>query len=112
MLNKRGMKERRERRRTAETVVRTHVAVITAPADHGRSLSLQHEVDLVKASLLYADTLEVLSLGNQMIRELNKFTAGDSTSLYSLLLSLDDDTLQHMAPNADLEQFRQLVPLL
>jgi hypothetical protein len=108
----RGRKARPARRRTLDTVVRTHIAVITAPADHGRTLSLEHEIKLVKASLLYADTVEVLSLGNQMIRELNKFLAGDSTNLYGLLLSLDDDALRHMNPDVDLGQFRQVLPIL
>jgi hypothetical protein len=104
---------RRERRRTAKTAVSTHVTVITAPADHGTTLSLKHEVDLVKASLLYADTVEVLSLGNQMIRNFNEFTAGDGTNLYALLTSLDDATLLHLDPNIqDVEQWRQLVPIL
>jgi hypothetical protein len=38
--------------------------------------------------MLYADTVEVLSLGNQMIRDVNKFAAGDATDLYALLTSL------------------------
>lgn len=112
ILTRRGKKERPQRRRTAETIARTHVAVITAPADQGKSVDLHHEVDLVKASLLYADTVEVLSLGNQMIRELNKFSAGDSNNLFALLLALDDDTLRHMKPDIDLDQFRRLAPLL
>jgi hypothetical protein len=66
----------------------------------------------VKASLLYADSVEVLSLGGQMIREMNKFATGDGMNLYSLLQSLDDDTLRPMIPDLDLKQFRQLLPLL
>jgi hypothetical protein len=103
---------RRERKRTAETVVRTHLAVVTAPANNGSTIGVQHEVELVKASLLYADSVEVLSLGGQMIREMNKFAAGDGMNLYSLLYSLDDETLRSMSPDLDLEQFRQLLPLL
>jgi hypothetical protein len=103
---------RRERKRTAETVVRTQLAVVTAPANNGSTIGVQHEVELVKASLLYADSVEVLSLGGQMIREMNKFAAGDGMNLYSLLYSLDDDTLRSMSPDLDLEQFRQFLPLL
>jgi hypothetical protein len=104
---------RRERRRTAETIVRTRVAVITSPDNQGTTLSLKHEVDLVKAALLYADTVEVLSLGNQMVRDVNTFAAGDSTNLYALLASLDDSTLLHLDPNVrDVDQWRQLVPML
>jgi hypothetical protein len=63
--------------------------------------------------MLYADTVEVLSLGNQMIRDVNKFAAGDATDLYALLTSLPDSTLLHLDPNIrDVDQWRQLVPLL
>jgi hypothetical protein len=104
---------RRERRRTAETVVRTHLAVITAPTQNpGSTIGFQHEVDLVKASVLYADNVEVLSLGSQMINEINTFAAGEDTNLYSLLCALDDDTLRYMHPNIDPEPFRELVPIL
>jgi hypothetical protein len=68
-LSKRNGKPlRRDRERTAETVVRTHLAVVAAPVNGpGPTISVQHEVELVKASLLYADSAEVLSLGGQMI---------------------------------------------
>jgi hypothetical protein len=63
--------------------------------------------------MLYADTVEVLSLGNQMIRDVNKFAAGDATDLYALLTSLPDSILLPLAPNIrDVDQWRQLVPLL
>jgi hypothetical protein len=63
--------------------------------------------------MLNADTVEVLSLGNQMIRDVNKFAAGDATDLYALLTSLPDSTLLHLDPNIrDVDQWRQLVPLL
>ncbi len=72
---------RRERRRTAQTVVGTHLAVITAIANNGQTINFQHEVDLVKASVLYADDVEILSLGSRMVRQINEFAAGDSMSL-------------------------------
>lgn len=65
------------------------------------------------SKMLYADTVEVLSLGNQMIRDVNKFAAGDATDLYALLTSLPDSILLPLAPNIrDVDQWRQLVPLL
>jgi hypothetical protein len=42
----------RDRRRMAETVVRTHIAVFTGPRDNPDPLSLTHELDLIKASVL------------------------------------------------------------
>jgi len=112
IVSRNNRQPRRERRRTSPTVVRTHVAVITAPGGNDGTLSFQHEVELVKAALLYADTVEVLSPGNQMIREVNKFSAGDGTNMYSLLGSLDDDTLRYMQPDMDVSQFREFLPYL
>lgn len=65
MTTRKG-KLRPARRRTSETVVRTHVVVITAHAEGGRVASTRPEVDLIKAAILYADSVEVLSLGNQL----------------------------------------------
>jgi hypothetical protein len=72
-------KLRPARRRTSETVVRTHVVVITAHAEGGRVASTRPEVDLIKAAILYADSVEVLSLGNQLIRSLDGHASGDAT---------------------------------
>lgn len=108
----RGKKTRPPRRRTSPTVVRTHLAVITGLENDGRTISIHHEVELVKAALLYADTVEVLSLGNQAIREVNKFASGDASSMWALLGSLDDDTLRYLSPDLDLDQFRQLMPIM
>jgi hypothetical protein len=107
-----GKPARRERRRTAQTVVETHLAVITAIANNGQTINFQHEVDLVKASVLYADDVEILSIGSQMVSQMNEFAAGDSMNLYALLTSLDDDTLRYLSPDLDPEQLRQLTPLL
>lgn len=105
-------KPRQPRKRTAETVVRTHLAIITGIANEGRTISVHHENELVKASLLYADTVEVLSLGNQMVRELSNFAGGDPGNLWTLLASLDNDTLRHINLDLDPDQLRQAVSIL
>jgi hypothetical protein len=62
--------------------------------------------------MLYADTIEVLSLGNQMIRNLNVLAAGQSTNLLPVLDSLGDKTLRHLSPGVDVQQLRQMIPIL
>jgi hypothetical protein len=96
------------RRRTSETVVRTHVVVITAPAEDGRVASIRPEVDLVKAAILYADSVEVLSLGNQLIRTLDGYASGDSTKLWALTSLIGDNNLRQLDPELDIEQLRQV----
>jgi hypothetical protein len=98
---------RRERRPTAQTVVGTHLAVITAPGNDGQTIDLQQEVDLVKASVLHADDVEILSLGSQMVRQMNEFAASDSMNLWALLAGLDDNTLRNINPDLDVELLRQ-----
>lgn len=100
-----------ERKRTSQTVVRTHIAVVSIESG-GSGISVRHLVDLVKASLLYADTVEVLSIANQMVRGLAEFSASDPSSLLALLGSLDDATIQHLSPGLDPSQLREVLPLL
>jgi len=52
--------------------------VITAHAEGGRVASTRPEVDLIKAAILYADSVEVLSLSNQLIRSLDGHASGDT----------------------------------
>jgi hypothetical protein len=111
-VSRRDRKARQPRRTTSPTVVRTHLAVITGVSDGGSTISVRHEIELVKAALLYADTVEVLSLGNQLVREVNNFAGGDANNMWALLGSLDDDTLRYLSPDMDLEQFRQVMPIL
>lgn len=111
-MSGRGRRPRHPRQRTSPTVVRTHLAVITGVSNGGDTVSVHHEIELVKASLLYADTIEVLSLGNQIVREVNKFAAGDANNMWALLGALDDETLRHLGPNLDVDTFRQVLPLL
>ncbi len=100
-----------ERKRTSQTVVRTHMAVVSLESG-GSGISVRHLIDLVKASLLYADTVEVLSIANQMVRALAEFSASDPSSLLTLLGSLDDATNQHVSPGLDPSQLRTVLPLL
>ncbi|VEP41814.1 hypothetical protein TLA_TLA_02899 [Tessaracoccus lapidicaptus] len=111
-MNRRaGRRQPQERRRTSQTVVRTHMAVVSIESG-GSGISVRHLIDLVKASLLYADTVEVLSIANQMVRGLAEFSGNDPSSLLALLGSLDDATLQHLSPGLDPSQLRALLPLL
>jgi hypothetical protein len=86
--------------------------VVTGLDNTTNGVSVRREIELVKASLLYADTVEVLSLGNQMVRELHRFAAGEPINLWALMLSLDDDTLRYLGYDGDIGTLRQVLPLL
>lgn len=97
--------QRRQRARTSQTVVRTHLAIITAVSTGGE-ISVRAETELVKAGLLYADDIEVLSLGNQMVRSVSAFTDSDPSSLWTFLGLMSDDTLQKVDPGIDAAKLR------
>lgn len=111
-MSPRTHKPRPPRKTTAPTVVRTHLAVITSPENHGQTISIHHELEMVRAALLYADSIEVLSVGNQMVREFTQFAAGDVNNMWTLLAAFDDTALRQLGPNLDIDAFRQLLPTL
>ena len=84
------------RRRTKPTLVRTHLAIVTGIDNAARGPSVHHEIELVKAGLLYADTIEVLSLSSRMVRDVVSFSNNEPGALLNLIASLDDQTLARM----------------
>src|SRR4051794_13640028 len=66
---------RRERRRTKETLSEApiKVAIATTPQSGGSDRrALDQDVELTKAALLYADEVEIVSLGVSMFDELRQ----------------------------------------
>jgi hypothetical protein len=93
-------------------VVRTHVAVITAPTSGGQAVSIQPEIELVKAAVLYADTVEVLSLGNQLIRTFDSYASGGVNNFWAMTSLIGDSNLRQLDPNIDIEQLTQVGQIL
>lgn len=100
------------RQRTVQDVIRTHLAIITSPVSGQGNVSLHADVELAKAAVLYADTVEILSLGQQMVQSFQDFSRGPEDSLYALMNSLDDSTLQHLSGGADPAQLRQTLTMM
>lgn len=101
MARKRDKREpRREHRRTKETLsdAPIKVAVATTPQSgrEGRR-ALDQDVELTKAALLYADEVEVVSLGVSMFDELQQVIDAGELGGYGLLASLDDETIAYLA---------------
>lgn len=100
------------RRRTKPDVIRTHLAIITSPSSGGGQVNLHGDVELAKAAALYADSIEILSLGQQAVQTIADFSVGPDSNLFALLNSLDDKTLRHLGGDADPAQMRQAMNLL
>ncbi|MFI7675144.1 hypothetical protein [Actinophytocola sp. NPDC049390] len=68
------------------------LTIITGPNTDGGSLSLAHDVDLVRASLLYADEIELISVNAVMMAGFLNLASSDGNML-DLLGTLDDETI-------------------
>lgn len=110
-MNRKRGRNRTPAKRTKPTVVRTHLAVIAGIKSNAQGPDLRQEVELVKASLLYADTIEVLSIGGVAVRQMLEFSKQDPSAMWQLLASLDDSTLEHLGV-PDAAQARAVLPLL
>jgi len=85
-----------ERRTTKPTVSRTRIAIATWPRLDQDEWSLHHETELVKAALLYADSVELVSPGNHMLRSLEAYFGGPSDNLLELVNAVRDEDLARM----------------
>ncbi|HTW14795.1 MAG TPA: hypothetical protein VMF51_06675 [Nocardioides sp.] len=91
---------RRERKRTKETLSESpiKVAIATTPqSSTGKRRALDQDTELTKAALLYADEVELVSLGMSMFDELRQVIDAGELGGYGLLASLDDDTINYLA---------------
>lgn len=68
------------------------LAIATSPQDTS-GLSLAHDVQLVRAAILYADEVELLSPAAEMIGSLAPLAGGDDRVVLEFFLSLDDATI-------------------
>ncbi len=80
-------------------------------ADADRGVSLAKDVELVRATILYADHVELVSLSAVMLAAVLQLAGGDETQLLELLGSLDDGTIAALGGNLP-EGWREYLPLL
>jgi len=91
---------RRERKRSKETLSEApiKVAIATTPqTSSGDRRALDQDTELTKAALLYANEVELVSLGISMFDELRQVIDAGELGGYGLLASLDDDTINYLA---------------
>jgi hypothetical protein len=91
------------------------VAVLTSPPSEPESYgrSLEHDIELVRAAVLYADEVELVSIGAVMLASLTQFGRGDDDSnFWTFLASLDDATLRALGGGGFPEGWREAVPVV
>lgn len=86
-------RERTPRRRGQPP--KLNLTVVTYP-DSSNGLSLRREVDAVRAALLYADTVELISLGTVMLASAVQLGQVNEAGMIAFISSLDDSTLATM----------------
>ncbi|MFC5678756.1 hypothetical protein [Aeromicrobium endophyticum] len=97
---RKGSGPNRERGRSRPTVSEEpiKVAIATTPKSGSDGQPEMHQdVALVKAALLYADEVEIVSLGVSMFDELQQAMNSGDHGGFDLLAAMDDETLAHIA---------------
>lgn len=114
-MGKRGRRARREGRERAPKRPLT-IAIVTHPsARPDNAVSIHDDVDLVRAAVLYADHVELVSMSALMIASQAQLAYGDGSELFEMLASLDRQTLAHLGADWSDDQpelVRQLPTLL
>lgn len=112
-----GKSSRRESRRNRPKPVRyvdansqLRVVVVTQPTGaRGVPVDLSHDVTLVKAALLYADHVELVSPGAAMVTSAGGLQAATPADAIGLLGTLDPATLAHLGGKNLPDNFAQMV---
>lgn len=96
-------------RRAAVTPMR--LAIVTAPSSSSDGVSLARDVELVKASVLYADEIELVSIGAVMLAGMAEWAGSDNAAM-TLISSLDDQTLGMLSGGSMPDNWRETLALL
>lgn len=72
------------------------MTVATYPTSDAGGISLARDVDLVKAAVLYADEVELISAGASMLSGMRNLSDAGAVGLAQVLMELDDETLRYV----------------
>jgi len=99
---------------TAREAVRSlRVSIITSPTSQSGGPVLHRDIELVKAALLYADEVELVSPGAAMLGSVAALAEGGTPALIELFASIDDETLGYLNQGKPMpDNFRDMLPLL
>lgn len=89
---------------------RMKLAIVTYPVWDRGGPALAKDVELVRASILYADEVELVSLGAFMMASVVQFAAGDDADRLSLMSALDDDTVRALGGGGLPDNWREILP--
>lgn len=97
----------------SEPIRPLRVSIITSPKSQSDGPVLHRDVELVKAALLYADEVELVSPGAAMLGSVAGLAEGGIPALIELFGSFDDETLGYLNQGKPMpDNFREMLPLL
>lgn len=73
------------------------ISIVTYPMTTEDGVSIAGDVELIKASLLYADKVELISFGASMIGAVSHLSEGGEAGLLELMSLLPDETLNSLS---------------
>lgn len=89
------------------------MVVATFPTTGPDGVSLAKEVELVRAALLYADEIEVVSPGAGMVASMTEVAEGDRYGLLNVLASMDDRLIASLPTGRELPaNWREILPAM
>ena len=114
MTRRRRGEPDRSRRTTKPTLPPPlKVAVVTTPGGSSSSgISVARDVELVRASILYADKVELVNPAIVALAGMAQLGEGGEEQLFALLTSLDDETLGHFGAREWPPEWRTLIPTM
>lgn len=106
-------KKRRQPKRNATSrplpaTPRVRLAIATSPQG-ADGISLAHDIQLVRAAILYADEVELLSPAAEMIGSLAPLAGGDDRAVLEFFVSLDDATIGSLGAEGLPPNWRELM---
>lgn len=111
-MSKKARNRSREQRRLDEQRLATElkVAVVTSPASDQSGPTLTRDVELVRASVLYADRIDLVSPGAVMVSSVSQVADAGAAGLLELLTSLDDDTIRALGGDGLPDNWKEILP--
>jgi hypothetical protein len=82
------------------------IVIATAPRSTATGVTVEGDVRLVRAALLYADQVELISPGTLMITTIAAPANQGPDFVFQLMDALDDDTLRHLGFDGDIAEMR------
>lgn len=109
---------RRARRDAAELARRSvlntgplSVSIVTSPNSDFEKL-LSSDLELIRSSILYADSIDLISVGATLMRAIEALRAGGVGGMFRLMAALDDEALEHVGARDIDPTWRQYIPML